>query len=101
MYSTSVSIIDGKRDALEKGDEAVVEQVGRGKDIMSILRMSRDLRRLSYINASGSHSQSKHGSVRDRTSPRTRTHWTDVVRGALCNCQLNCSFIDIMPVVLS
>lgn len=38
MYETSVRIIEAKRAALEKGDEAVVQQVGRGKDIMSILR---------------------------------------------------------------
>lgn len=39
MYATSTRIIDDKKAALEKGDEAVVEQVGRGKDIMSILCM--------------------------------------------------------------
>ncbi|EJF61783.1 cytochrome P450, partial [Dichomitus squalens LYAD-421 SS1] len=30
-------IIDGKKDALRKGDEALAHQVGEGKDIMSIL----------------------------------------------------------------
>ncbi|KAF7970683.1 hypothetical protein HWV62_23282 [Athelia sp. TMB] len=40
MWDTSVRIVDDKKAALEKGDEAVMEQVGRGKDIMSILRMT-------------------------------------------------------------
>ncbi|KZP05461.1 cytochrome P450 [Athelia psychrophila] len=37
MHDTSVGIIASKRAALERGDEAVVQQVGRGGDIMSIL----------------------------------------------------------------
>ena len=40
MYATSVGIVESKKTALSKGDAAVVEQVGRGKDVMSILRMS-------------------------------------------------------------
>lgn len=39
MDNTSIKIFQAKKAAWEKGDEAVVEQVGRGKDIMSILRM--------------------------------------------------------------
>ena len=38
MYNTSVKIYEPKKHALERGDEAIVEQVGRGKDAMSILR---------------------------------------------------------------
>ncbi|KAF7966366.1 hypothetical protein HWV62_38909 [Athelia sp. TMB] len=34
MWDTSVRIVEDKKAALEKGDEAVMEQVGRGKDIM-------------------------------------------------------------------
>lgn len=37
MYNTSVKIYEPKKQALERGDEAIVEQVGRGKDAMSIL----------------------------------------------------------------
>ncbi|TCD66902.1 cytochrome P450-dit2 [Steccherinum ochraceum] len=33
----SVSVYESKRDALARGDTAVKEQIGRGKDIMSIL----------------------------------------------------------------
>lgn len=40
MDNTSRNILQKKKEAMEKGDEAVQSQVGRGKDIMSILRMS-------------------------------------------------------------
>ncbi|KAF9011997.1 cytochrome P450 [Cyathus striatus] len=38
MHDTSVEILRSKREALEDGDGAVLRQVARGKDIMSILR---------------------------------------------------------------
>ena len=37
MDTQSTSIFHGKRQALEKGDEAVALQIGEGRDIMSIL----------------------------------------------------------------
>lgn len=37
MDNTSNSIYAQKKDALAKGDEAVVRQVGQGKDIISVL----------------------------------------------------------------
>ncbi|KAF8072005.1 cytochrome P450 [Lyophyllum atratum] len=37
MEKTSVDILDGKKRALEEGDTAVMNQIGQGKDIMSIL----------------------------------------------------------------
>lgn len=37
MDETSNAILSAKRKALEKGDDAVVHQVGEGRDIMSIL----------------------------------------------------------------
>ncbi|KAI0760478.1 cytochrome P450 [Fomes fomentarius] len=37
MHRRSVEIFEEKKRALEKGDEAVTQQVGEGKDIMSIL----------------------------------------------------------------
>ena len=37
LHNTSVDIFETKKKALEAGDEAVTEQVGRCKDIMSIL----------------------------------------------------------------
>ena len=35
---TSKEILFDKKVALEKGEEAIVQQVGEGKDLMSILR---------------------------------------------------------------
>ena len=43
MMRRSKEIIDEKKDALSKGDEALAHQVGEGKDIMSILRTSRSI----------------------------------------------------------
>ncbi|KIJ60898.1 hypothetical protein HYDPIDRAFT_138406 [Hydnomerulius pinastri MD-312] len=37
MDKTSNEVFDAKKKALAKGDEAVLQQVGRGKDIMSVL----------------------------------------------------------------
>ena len=41
MHRRSVEIFEEKKRALEKGDEAVMHQIGEGKDIMSILRECR------------------------------------------------------------
>ena len=38
LYSQSKAIIDSKKSLLKAGDEAFLQQVGEGKDIMSILR---------------------------------------------------------------
>ncbi|EGO03006.1 hypothetical protein SERLA73DRAFT_84927 [Serpula lacrymans var. lacrymans S7.3] len=37
MTETSSSVFEAKKIAIQKGDEAVLQQVGQGKDIMSIL----------------------------------------------------------------
>ncbi|KAI0333105.1 cytochrome P450 [Cubamyces sp. BRFM 1775] len=37
MHDRSVRIINEKREALERGDEALKHQIGEGKDIMSVL----------------------------------------------------------------
>jgi len=37
MYNTSVDILEEKKQALQNGDKAVLQQIGQGKDIMSIL----------------------------------------------------------------
>jgi hypothetical protein len=39
MDRTSIQIFEAKKLALQKGDEAVLQQGGRGKDIVSILCM--------------------------------------------------------------
>lgn len=40
IHATSVEILAAKRKAIEEGDEAMTNQIGSGKDIISILRMS-------------------------------------------------------------
>lgn len=38
MDRSSTKILEEKKAALQQGDEAVLEQVGHGRDIMSVLR---------------------------------------------------------------
>ena len=38
MFESSRSIYRAKKEAFLRGDEAVQEQIGQGKDIMSVLR---------------------------------------------------------------
>lgn len=40
MHETSTKILEEKKTALEKGDDAVMHQVAEGRDIMSVLRES-------------------------------------------------------------
>lgn len=40
LWNTSNEVLTAKQDALAKGDASVAEQIGQGKDIMSILRAS-------------------------------------------------------------
>ena len=37
FYNTSVEIFESKKKALREGDQALAAQIGRGKDIISIL----------------------------------------------------------------
>lgn len=39
MHDTSLEIYNSKKRAIAEGNEAVLKQVGQGKDIMSILSM--------------------------------------------------------------
>lgn len=39
VHETSVEILESKERALKEGDEAVMQQIGRGQDIISILSM--------------------------------------------------------------
>ena len=49
MERTSVDIVEKKRAAFLEGEEAVVKQLGMGKDIMSILSASIPLPRRSHV----------------------------------------------------
>ena len=37
LHNTMVEVFEAKKKALEEGDEAVTQQIGQGKDFMSIL----------------------------------------------------------------
>ena len=37
LHNTTIEIFEAKKKALEEGDDAVAQQIGQGKDIMSIL----------------------------------------------------------------
>jgi hypothetical protein len=37
LNAASYEVYEAKKEAIRRGDEAVMEQLGRGKDIMSIL----------------------------------------------------------------
>lgn len=41
LHKTSEEILQSKRKAIAEGDEAVAAQIGRGKDIISILSKCR------------------------------------------------------------
>lgn len=38
MHEESMAVYESKKVALMEGEEAVVQQIGKGKDILSILR---------------------------------------------------------------
>jgi len=38
LHETSVEIYESKKEAIAAGDEVLAAQIGRGKDVMSILR---------------------------------------------------------------
>lgn len=48
MHEQSVEVYKAKKDMLAKGDDAAVNQVGGGKDILSILR---EFRRYIFISS--------------------------------------------------
>ena len=78
MWDTSVRIVEAKKAALEMGDEAVMEQVGRGKDIMSILRTPVKSSQASLADVHY-HSESEHGSSGKSAASRNRAAWPNVV----------------------
>jgi hypothetical protein len=49
MHNTSVEIFEKKKRALQEGDAAVSQQIGQGKDIISILSEPRFLFSVQYL----------------------------------------------------
>ena len=73
MHSTAINILESKKRALKEGDEALARQVGRGKDIMSILCMCLLMScYLPLIDKLILISESKYGSGRGRQDARLR-----------------------------
>jgi hypothetical protein len=73
MDKTSTEIFEAKKKALLMGDEAMLQQVGRGKDIMSILRqflLVFPVFFFFFLTRSKNYSEGKHGSVRRGPSSR-------------------------------
>ena len=69
MDRTSKEIFEEKKKALRKGEDAVVKQVGMGKDIMSVLCELCCLGlayRLVCADVAGLSSKSEHGGRRER-----------------------------------
>lgn len=50
MHDQSVEVYNAKKNALAEGDDAVVQQVGKGKDILSILREWKSDKDMSIID---------------------------------------------------
>jgi hypothetical protein len=79
MHQTSITIFKSKKAALRQGDEAVLEQLGRDKDIMSILCMLTYLLPVVTV-AHLIRSKSKHGSKRTGPPSGIRTYRSNDVR---------------------
>ena len=59
MYDIATGIYENKKHAFEKGDEAVTQQIGRGKDLISILSKRAQSLKLIMINVAFSEGESE------------------------------------------
>jgi len=79
MEDTSMQVLEEKKNAIAQGDDVVLQQVGQGKDLLSVLcvfnAMARPYPKLTNIFCSAS----KHGSFRRRSSARVRSLSTTLV----------------------
>ena len=65
MYETSIVILQAKERALQEGGEAVMKQIGKGQDVISILSTCILMFDLDlFIDFLHSISESKHESIR-------------------------------------
>ena len=86
MHEQAVEVYDAKKEALKKGEATVVQQVGRGKDILSILR--------EYPKTCGprgrvltTNSEGEHGFGQGRSSAGRGSPWTaEVSSRNIQNC---------------
>ena len=84
MHRRAAEIYQEKKMLLEKGDEALLAQVGEGKDLMSILREQRSsaLRRCSPPTESDVAllSEGEYAGIGGGQTVGGRAHWSDGVR---------------------
>ena len=78
MYERSCDIVREKREALERGDEALKLQVGEGKDIMNILRKLAS-RLVRELDADLRDSPREHGGVGEGEADRRGARRADFV----------------------
>ena len=81
MHRTSVEIFQAKKLALQQGDEAALQQVGRGVDLMSLLCMCW-LPPKKFVVLTWEDSEGEYGSDGTGSPPRFRTNSTNDVRPA-------------------
>jgi hypothetical protein len=89
MYNTWVVLLESKRRALREGDEAVARQIGRGRDIISILSTYYYFLLLYMLTDKFFLSESEYGSVRGRQIDREGGSGTgdlDTSRTCLYDC---------------
>jgi hypothetical protein len=80
MDRTSVEIFERKKLALQQGDDSVLKQVGRGKDIMSILCVCQFRKSFQTSCTHLWDSESEHGGDRREPPSRVGTSWPNDVR---------------------
>ena len=83
LWRRSEEIYASKKQAFEQGDEAVAQQIGEGKDLMSILCTFFDKRStmcMSKLTTAMCYSASEHERCRARQASRRGAAGADVVR---------------------
>lgn len=79
MHEQSVEVFAAKKEMLAKGEDAAIHQVGKGKDILSILRKFNGITISQFTNNEGYKSQGKYVFWRRRPSPGGRAARTTEV----------------------
>jgi hypothetical protein len=80
MEDTSVQVLEEKKNAIAQGDDVVLQQVGQGKDLLSVLCVFNAMARLYLKLTNIFCSASEHGGFRRRSSARVRSLSTALVR---------------------
>jgi hypothetical protein len=76
MHGTSVEILKSKELALQEGDEAMMHQIGRGRDIISLLSMHNLNVSVFVHSLFRAASEGEHASIRRRQGASVRNPCT-------------------------